>query len=257
MTFTIMFWNIWLDNQLKGPKGADKLLVELSRLISHHQPDFIGLNEVLQGSTSPAPFISDFLSQEYGYTYHRFAPSSPYTDDWIIGTAFYSRHKLKSTAAIAISKDTPAKKRGYGDHDLEAVSAKVVLPGRHKVNFIVAHPMFLRPHTMRDHYEATANLEALLRSKKFAKNTILGGDFNEPGLMPRAFKHKVQDIMHFRTGSKLGTTWRHNGWRLTPIRANLDQLYWSKKSDFSLQHFQVLTSHVSDHRPILATFEFK
>lgn len=124
------------------------------------------------------------------------------------------------------------------------------------INIIVAHLMHLRPYTLKDHYQGAKKLENIVRSEKFSKNTILGGDFNEPGFMPKALKNNVKDVMHMRTGSKQNATWRYNAKPKTLIRANLDQLYWSKDSDFSLESFEVINTNVSDHRPIFATFSY-
>jgi endonuclease/exonuclease/phosphatase (EEP) superfamily protein YafD len=125
------------------------------------------------------------------------------------------------------------------------------------INIIVAHPLHLRPYTLKDHYQGTKTLENLVRSKEFSKNTIIVGDFNEPSFMPRAFKNNVQDIMYMQTGSKLNTTWRHNAKPKTFVRANLDQLYWTKDSVFDLDGFEIIDTNVSDHRPIFATFSYK
>jgi endonuclease/exonuclease/phosphatase (EEP) superfamily protein YafD len=256
MTFTILFWNIWLDNQIKGFDKSGPLLGELKRLSDEYKPNFMGLNEVLQATNSDKPFVSDFLKDVCGYAHSHYAPASPFTSDWLIGSALYSRHKFAIAESVPISNDTPAKRRGYAGCKLKVATARIHLGHKRSLNIIVAHPMHLRVHTLKDHYEGTANLEKLIRSEKYAQNTILGGDFNEPGFMPRAFKNRVHDVMNFKTGSKLWPTWRHNAYTLTPVRANLDQLYWSKNSQFQLTEFKVLDSNISDHRPLLATFEY-
>jgi len=237
MTFSVLFWNVWLDNQINGAAGATRLLNEIKRIVNTHKPDIIGLNEVLQSKLQSSPFILDLLEQQ-GYTYNDYAPASPLNENWMIGTALCSRHKLSTVNDVVISKDTPAEKRGYPNCGLKAITTTVTMPGDHSLNIIVAHPMHLRKHTLKDHYEGTANLERLIRSKEFSKNTILGGDFNEPGFMPKAFKSTVSDIMEFRTGSTTKPTWHHNAHR------------------FTLKEFEVLNTRVSDHRPIFATFEY-
>jgi endonuclease/exonuclease/phosphatase family metal-dependent hydrolase len=256
MTFSILYWNIWLDNQIKGEDNSKKLLSELKQLLDRYSPEFIGLNEVLQGSKLSNPFILDYLKNECDYEFGYFAPASRFDDDWFIGAGFCSKVKPNSIKEVAISKDTPAERRGYKGFELKAITAQVALNDTY-INIIVAHPLHLRPYTLRDHYQGTKTLENLVRSEEFSKNTILGGDFNEPGFMPKAFKNNVKDIMHMRTGSMQNPTWRHNAKPNTLIRANLDQLYWSKDSDFSLESFEVIETNISDHRPILATFSYK
>ncbi len=99
------------------------------------------------------------------------------------------------------------------------------------------------------------SLRQLVHSETYAKNTILIGDMNEWRLMPGAFRRKVADVMHSRTGTLLHPTWCYNAHRFTPLRANLDYVYWNTQSDFTLKDFKVLPTRVSDHRPLLATFE--
>ncbi len=263
MTFSVLFWNIWLDNQIHGEKNSKKLLLELRRLIDHYQPDIIGLNEVLQASQATSPFVLDYLKSECGYTFNHFAPASWFRQcydgrldtDWLIGAGLCSKIQPITIKSVAISNDTPAERRGQKGCEVKAITATIKVGGKN-THIIVAHPLYLRPYTLKDHYQGTKSLENLVRSHEFSKNTILGGDFNEPSFMPQAFKKRVKHTMHMRTGSAWDTTWRHNASPTTVIRANLDQLYWTKKSDFSLQNFEVIATDISDHRPLFATFAF-
>lgn len=255
MTFSVLFWNVWLDNEINGEHNSGKLLKELKRLIDAHKPDYIGLNEVLQDKNSSQPFILDFL-KTCGYKYGFFALASPLNDDWLIGAGFCSRTKPLSIKAVPISKDTPAERRGCKGFELKAIVAQMELNKGNSISIVVAHPMHLRPYTIKDHYQGTKTLENLVR-KELPKNALVVGDFNEPGFMPKAFKNSVNDIMHMRTGTIRNATWHHKANPKTLIRANLDQLYWSKDSNYELKSFEVINSDVSDHRPILARFAYK
>lgn len=256
MTFSVLFWNIWLDNQIKGSANANKLYDGFKYIFETYNPDFLGLNEVMQARDSQSPFIIDFLEREYGFRHNLFAPASPFSDSWLIGDALCSRIKPIVIEAVPISRDSPAERRGFPDCKTKAITAKIELEEGVSFNIVVAHPMHLRPYTLKDHYEATNTLNNLMRTNEFSRNTILGGDFNEPGFMPGAFRFKTNDIMNFRTGTFSNPTWRNNANDSTLIRANLDQLYWTKQSDFKLIDFKLLNTQASDHRPILATFEY-
>jgi len=251
VTFSILFWNIWFHSQIEGEPRADRLLNELKRFVEQHEPDFIALNEVVQSSQDGSAFVIEQL-QKLGYTYtHCANPGRLY--DWLIGAALCSRFKMR-TEDIVISKDSFAAKHGYPNSDKKAISAQTALPGGHDLRIIVAHPLALID-APKDHRIGMKKLNQLVRSEEYAKNTILIGDMNEWRLIPGSFRSKVADVMHSRTGSILHPTWRYNAHRSTPLRANLDYLYWSKDSDFTLKDFKVLVSDVSDHRPLLATFE--
>jgi endonuclease/exonuclease/phosphatase family metal-dependent hydrolase len=257
MIFSVLLWNIWLDNQNKGNTRLQKLFDELSRIIVEYNPDVIALNEVLQASSKISPEVTDFLQQKLGYTDNFFTPASPLNKDWLIGDALCSRLAVQSIKFVPISDDTPAKRRGYESCKTKAIVAKIKLSNSHMFNLVIAHPMHIRPYTLKDHYDATSGLNELVRSEGLAQNTILCGDFNEPGFMPKSFKTSVSDVLEMRTGGIFSATWRHNAYPLTPIRANLDQVYWTKKGNLRLLDFKVLSSRVSDHRPILAVFNLQ
>ena len=256
MTFTLLIWNIWLKNQLKGRDGSGRLLGDLGRLIDQYQPDFIGLNEVLKSIEADSPFVFDYLKDEHGYNFTHFAHASPITNDWIIGTGFCSRTEPQMTESFVMCGDVQAVQRGHKNQQVRAIKARVLV-GEEEVHIIVAHPIVLRPSTLKEHYRATETLERLVRSSECSSNAIVAGDFNEPGFMPKAFKDNVADIMHMRTGATWDTTWRLEGMQHVPIRANLDQLYWAKKSNFTLERFEVVETNVSDHRPMVATFRIQ
>lgn len=257
MTFSILFWNIWNQNQLGGEAGASRLLDELKDIVNQHTPDFIGLNEVLLHKQSDAPFVLKFLKQACGYTYNHYTPLSAYDDNRLDGLALCSRTKITAVQEIPLCKNSYATRRGYPGFELKALAANLTLPKQPNIQIIITHTMPLIPlriEAFKDHYEGTAKLNRLVRSREYSKNTLLIGDMNEPGFMPRSLRARVADVMYAQTGSKTNHTWRHNARPRTPIRANLDYLYWNKESDFTLQSFKVLASNVSDHRPVLATF---
>lgn len=257
MTFSILYWNIWLNNQLEGMQGASRLLNELDRILELYQPDFIGLNEVLQAAGTKEAFVLDYIEKRHGYKYVHYAHSSPSTPEWFIGSAFLSRIQPKEVKAIPISTDAAAIIRGYHGHEVKAITATVPLTISKSVHIVVTHPLHLRPTIISEHYVGTRNVEKLMHSKKHSTNTILGGDINEPGFMPQSLRMKLRESMHFRSGNLFNPTWRHNAYRYTLIRANLDQLFWSKDSFFILEKFEVIDSIVSDHRPLFAEFSFK
>lgn len=255
MTFSILFWNIWFRNQVEGKARADRLFGELKRFAEQYEPDFIALCEVTQSSKSGRAAVLEYL-QGLGYTYHHEANMVQFNNYWLSGAALSSRHKINQEQNIVISEHGYAAKHGYPGHNKEAISAQVTLPGNLAVKIIVAHPL-TTTGTLKDHQAAMTKLNQLAHSKAYARNTILVGDMNEWRLIPGAFRAKVADVMHSRTGSLLHPTWRYNAHRFTPLRANLDYVYWAKDSGFTLQDFKVLSSHISDHRPLLATFRYE
>jgi endonuclease/exonuclease/phosphatase family metal-dependent hydrolase len=253
MTFSIFFWNIWYRTQVQEDARHSRLLAELKRLTDRHQPDFIALNEAIRPSQARLAPVVEYV-QKLGYPYSHCANMAELDNYWMSGAVLCSRFKLSQKQNIVISKNGFAARRGYPDLDKEVISAQVALPGGQDLKIIVAHPTAIID-SLKAHRVGMESLTQLAHSKTYAKNTILVGDMNEWRLIPGSFRHKVADVMHSRTGSSLKPTWRYNAHRFAPLRANLDYVYWNKRSDFTLKDLKVLVSDVSDHRPLLATFE--
>lgn len=257
MQFTVLFWNILLDNQKNGPERAKKLVGELRRILQAYQPDCMGLNEVLQHKQDAAPLVFEALTQEQ-YHHRYFAPSSPIDHDWLVGTAVASRHPLHTTSDIVLGHDIYAESEGFPGHKLKAVATKVLLPNQQLLHFVAAHPVHLRARFLRPHYQHTKSLTAFLRGAGLSNQpVVIGGDFNEPRFMPGSFYQANKDWLYHRTGTLLNPTWRYLTTRKNPIRANLDKLFWAKDSALQLLNFKVLPIDISDHRPIIATFIYR
>ncbi len=255
MKFSVLFWNIWLDNQLEGRRNAQRLVAELNKIVGEYQPDYIGLNEVLQSVNEDSPFILDSLSAS-GYDHSHFAPSSPVNDDWMVGTAVCSRHPFLSKQNVLLGKDRFAESEGFPGHTLKAVATKIALPQGKVIGFVAAHPVHLRPTFLRHHYKHTRTLADFLKQPEYSEDTILGGDFNEPRFMPFSFRQANQKHLNHRSGPFWSPTWRHRASHLTPVRANLDKLFWTKKGSLRLLEFKVIRTDVSDHRPLFAVFGY-
>lgn len=254
MKLKVLFWNIWLENQLDRPEKTDLLLAELRKLIISHDPDVIGLNEVLKHSSHEIPLINRWLIDN-GYVHNYFSHSSPISNKWDIGSAVCSKYSLVATQEIELGKNATAEKRGHGMHQVKAIATKIELPNSSLVGFIVAHPINLKPSTIFDHFTHTKTLSDFVVDSDYKHCTIIGGDFNEPMHFPKSFKSRTDRHFHHKTGSKRSPTWRHNTWTITPLRANLDRLFWSRDGSLELEHFEIIESHVSDHRPIFAKFK--
>lgn len=254
MTFSILFWNIWYHNQVHGDARYGRLLSELKHLTDQYQPDIIALNEVVRPSHAHVAPVIEYI-QKLDYPYNHCANMAQLDDYWMSGAALCSRFELLQKKRIVISKNGYAIKHGYEDLNKEAISAHITLPQGQDLKIIVAHPT-ATIDSLKQHRIGKESLSRLVHSKTYANNTVLVGDMNEWRLIPGAFRHKVADVMHSRTGTVFKPTWRYEGHRFTPLRLNLDYIYWNKRSNFILKDFNILRSSVSDHRPLLATFEF-
>lgn len=254
MKLRVLYWNIWLENQMHGPKKAQRLIDELEELVTKHNPDIIGINEAMRHVNHTEPYILTIL-KAHGYDYVHFAPASPYTKDWIIGAAIASKIPLSNLEDFELGYDTRAERRGFPGEIIKAISCSITLNNQN-IHIIVSHLICLRTHTLKDHYAQARRLKEHI-GKLHSKNVILGGDFNEPRGMPRSFLSITKSMLHHRTGSLRRPTWSHNGYNLTPIRANLDRLFWSKGGNLSLQSFHVIPIKSSDHLPLVAEFEIR
>jgi endonuclease/exonuclease/phosphatase (EEP) superfamily protein YafD len=256
MRIRILYWNIWLENQLKGIDRSDALLEELTEIVLKYNPDCIGLNEILKHNEHEIPLVNSLL-ESLGYIYHYFSHTSPFTKEWDIGSAICSKLPLKYIEEVELGRNATAEKKGHIDCPVKAVAAKVELSENLNIGIIVAHPINLKPSTIKDHFTHTKNLANFINNSSYRYNAIIGGDFNEPMYFPRSFKRRTATHLHHRTGTKRNPTWRHNTWKRTPLRANLDKLFWTKNGSLELSEFIVIESHVSDHRPLYAEFIIK
>ena len=255
MSFSILFWNVWDINQSDSKTKLDRLIQELEKLIKQYQPDCVALCELVQPPEYRSQPVIKYL-EKLGYAHNHQARLAHLSDYWMSGVALCSRFKLTDKQRHVISKNGSAARYGFPGIDKEIISATISLPGALDAKIIVAHPGAI-PDSVKQHRVAMKSLEKLVRSEPFTQNTLLMGDMNEWRFIPGSFRHKVADIMHSRTGSILQPTWRYNAHRFAPLRLNLDYIYWGKQGNFLLKDFTVLSTKVSDHQPLLATFEYK
>ena len=253
MTVKVLFWNVWLENQLRGIKRTENLLDELKIILEKYNPDCIGLNEVLKHSDHEIPLLNDFLEKK-GYIYHHYSNGSPFTDEWDIGSALCSKFPLKNVQEIELGRNVTAEKKGHFNLPVKAIAAKIAINSKVDIGVIVAHPINLKPSSIIDHFRHTKELAKFVKNSEFSINTIIGGDFNEPMHFPASFKRLTKKELHHKTGSKIDPTWRHNTWKKTPLRANLDRLFWTKNGALEIIDFEIVKTHISDHRPIFAEF---
>ncbi len=256
MTFKIIFWNIWLENQLASIERSDLLLKEIDKLINKYEPDCIGLNEVLKHTEHEIPLVNKFLDDK-GYIYHYFSNSSPFTKEWDIGSAICSKYPLKFVEEIELGRNVTAEKKGHLNLPIKAIAAKLDINDELDIGVIVAHPINLKPSSILDHFVHTKSLANFVKNSEFSKNTIIGGDFNEPMHFPGSFKRLTNKQLHHRTGTKANPTWRYNTWEKTPLRANLDRLFWTKDGLIELIDYKIVESNISDHRPIFGEFNIQ
>ena len=80
---------------------------------------------------------------------------------------------------------------------------------------------------------------------------------NEPRLFPFSIKTKLNKKYHHKTGTFKNPSWRYNGQKTSIIRANLDKLFWTKDGGLIQKSFIIIDTNVSDHRPLISTFEIK
>lgn len=255
--FTIIFWNIWLDNQLDGPTGprSRELLKELDALVAAHTPDCIGINEVLFESPDQVPFVFEHL-KHHGYRYTHFAYASPINNQWEIGAGFVSKYPLKDIEDIVLGEDVFARiERGISGYKVRSLGVRVELSNKQSVQVILAHPHALKPRSLREHWRHQKVLLETVRKPRY-KQVIMGGDFNEPNSLPFNFTRRTKDIFYHRSGTLMDATWHLKPDHASPIGLNLDKLFWTKEPTTKLLEFKVLKTAVSDHRPLLGKFEF-
>lgn len=254
MQFSILFWNIWLENQINDIDRSIATFKELERLVKQLQPDVIGLNEVLKRESEDLPEALSKL-RLLGYDNDYYAINSNLSSEWLIGSTLSSRLPINSLQEMELGKDVDAARRGYQNCTVKGICANIKISNVLNIGTLIVHPHHLRHYTLKEHYRATETIKKLLQSPDFSSNTIIAGDFNEPVFLPKSFKSGTTQTLNHRTGNLKNPTWRLNGSSGTLIKANLDYIYWTKKGSINLIDFQIVDSKASDHKPLFAKFE--
>jgi endonuclease/exonuclease/phosphatase family metal-dependent hydrolase len=251
---TVMFWNVWFENQINDSR-LSVLEEALEDFVLEHSPDVIGLNEVVKFTEKNHIPLHKKMS-ELGYNHAHFAQTNRITDKFTIGSTIYSKTELKDTDTIYLGRNATAKRKGYDDFRVSAVVGSVELSGK-PFQIISAHPINIKPSTLKNHYQHTRKLGSHDRVLNSAVPTVIGGDMNEPRLFPFSVRSKLRQDFNHRTGSFINPSWRYRGQTTTILRANLDRLFWSKNHKLIQKSFYIIDTNVSDHRPIISTFEIE
>lgn len=249
---TVIFWNIWEQVQSGRRDDGSKLLARFDQLIATHDPDVFGLNEVLvHRQTNVSPVLDYF--KKHGYKTH-FAPFSPMSDTWMIGSALVTKQKPTKLVDHQLGPDTQANKaRGYQGYHVKAIEAHLRFGGEDVaivVNYLAA--LFFMNWTT--HIRHRRSYERVLENVAH-KSVIIGGDFNETKYMTPWLR--MPRHLQRRTGSVRNPTWRWNGQRRRFALANYDNILWTKQGKLHLEEFKVLPRTPSDHSPLLGIFSIR
>lgn len=245
--FNALFWNVWVDSQI----ADDKLQVmqgRLDHIITHYDPDVLGLNEVMADENGNSKLLKHL--EEQGYTTF-FAPFSPERNGQFSGSALASRVKPQSIAAHELGPDNDAAIRGYPGHTVKLIQAKLPHGDSH-VNVVVNHLAHLVPWNIPVHLMHHREFLKLVGTPELQRTTIIGGDFNQFKFMP--YMWGADSLYHRATGTFLNPTWRLLGGKLPILQANYDNIFWTKCGTLQLEEFEVLDRHPSDHTPLVARF---
>lgn len=254
MEFSIVFWNTWLNNQLGGQKSAKHLIAGLDRLVAEHAPGCFGLSEVLSDRTTGSSFLLEHLKSK-GYRYLHHAVSGAWTSKWDIGVGIASRYPLEAVTDINLGGHLTSKgMERSGTSSSKALYATLRLSEDVSVEVIVAHLMHLRISHLDVHFQHRKNLTRFINETAQSPNLIIGGDFNEPTIMPGSFTALKSHRFKARTGTLANPTWLSRANRQSLLRGNPDKILWSRSNSLELTKFQVVPETASDHRPLYARF---
>jgi len=247
--FRVIFWNVWASNQAQQAR-LDLLCARLGELIEVYSPDVFGLNEVVFDEEAGWSQVVRYLETR-GYQVH-FVPHGPEGLGMLAGSALATRSMPQRVLEPVLGPDKTAEYRGFPGHDVRAIDAVIpVGEGDAQIQLIVAYWAHLVPQNWEAHrMHVRAFSEHLLAEA--SGPLIMGGDFNELKGMPaiRALARKYNRI----TGNFWRPTWRWAGQRRRLLRANYDNILWSRENGIELVDFKVLPFAPSDHAPLYAKF---
>ncbi|HSW66535.1 MAG TPA: endonuclease/exonuclease/phosphatase family protein [Bacillota bacterium] len=247
-SFTALFWNVWFDSQLVTRK-TQRLYSHIDDIIASHQPDAIGLNEVLADRDTGESALLKHL-ESLGYQTF-FAPFSPEKGNHMGGSALAYKAKTAVITTHELGPDTYARIRGYPGHTIKLIRARIPHAGE-QVQVIVNYLAHLAPYNWSTHLAHHRAFRSLVTDSDLQAATIIGGDFNQFRFMPTLWGAKRH--YHRATGTLLNPTWRLLGGKVPFIQANYDNIFWTKSGKLVLEDFKVLARWPSDHAPLVARF---
>ena len=253
MTFSIVYWNIWLDNQLNEDRCRASIIPDLEAMIARYKPTSFGLCELLTRRDDGSSEVLKCL-QKHGYVYQALAPAADWDDVWCIGEVIASRVPLRDTLFTPLGAHFSNQGLDI-THDRFAVSARVDMGASRPFTVTVAHLLHLAPSALNVHYRHQQVLRQLVQKYADTGDIIVGGDFNEPRLFPFSFASRTRQRLVGKTGTVLRPTWHFEAWHSMKLGMNLDKIFWTKDSGLRLIRFRLLPYESSDHLPLYAEFE--
>ena len=246
---SVIFWNIWFLSQV-NPERLQELCKRFDNLIDEYQPDVFGLNEVLISRKTGQSRLLQHLESRGYKTY--FAPFGPKTETHLTGSALVCRHEPTTVQFPELGPDATAEWKGYKGHTTKLILARIPVAGAGTITVAVNHLAHLVPYNWRAHVKHHRSLRKITSAPDILSGTIIGGDFNQFKFMPRM--SGISDLYHRATGTFFNPTWRLMGKPFSILRANYDNIMWSKNGRLSLQQFSVLPRYPSDHAPLFGRF---
>ncbi|HSW99185.1 MAG TPA: endonuclease/exonuclease/phosphatase family protein [Candidatus Saccharimonadales bacterium] len=243
-----VFWNVWVESQLSGTR-LQHLLARFDTIIAEHQPDVFGLNEVLSHDGRQLPPLLEHLERRGYHTF--FAPFSPESNGNFSGSAFASRVPADGITVHELGPDKYGARRGYSGNTIKLIQARLLHAGV-PVHIVVNYLAHLMPYNWNMHLKHHRAFRAVMRAPELQRRTIIGGDFNQFKFMPRLWG--ARSLYDRATGTLLHPTWKLLGGKIPVIRANYDNIFWTKCGTVHLQDFRVLERAPSDHAPLFARF---
>lgn len=245
---SVLVWNLWFKTQLT-PDKTESLIDYINTHIQTHDPDIIGLHEVLTHRETGKSDVIDAL-ESLGYFVDSL-PGSPIRKYWLIGNAIAYKRKPLEHGNHALGPDTPAKWRGHRGYTVNLMHAVIQTKEGKRINFVLNYLAHIVPYNWRTHFIHLNNFQKFMANSKFNKRTIVVGDFNEFRWMLPLWNKRFNR----RTGNRHNPTWRLHGRAPWPLQANYDNVCWDKDPLIRLTSFRVLARQPSDHAPLLAQFE--
>jgi endonuclease/exonuclease/phosphatase (EEP) superfamily protein YafD len=134
---------------------------------------------------------------------------------------------------------------------VRAIDADIPTGNGVDVRVVVNYWAHLAPYNWLTHRQHAQAFGGHLAAGE-AGPTIIGGDFNE--FKGMAAIRRLGGTYHRATGTFWQPTWRWHGKRHLLVRANYDNVLWSRGGVLELQQFEVLPLAPSDHAPLVARF---
>ena len=242
MNFSVLQWNIWFKEKIE----------EIAEYLVHNKADIICLQELSidnpeQSVHNAVTYIAEKLGYEYAFQKITFED-----DSMKLANAIFSRYPIKKSRSVWINEPTGT---GHYDDEYRAyvetaiqINGKLLTVGT--VHMSYTNAFMPTPRKLKE------TQKLLNHTKRHHSKYILTGDFNampDSVVLQNISKQFVNAGPNDTQKSWTTKPFSYDGFKANTLDWRLDYIFTTP--DVKTMSSEIVQTNLSDHLPILASFE--